>query len=102
MQTLAALPADSRLEGFFAGWTRKEALLKATGEGIGNSLRKIEVTLAPWEEAKVLQIDGDTQDQMRWQLRSISPAPGYLASVAFRHSDLELRQWSVTHAVVLN
>jgi 4'-phosphopantetheinyl transferase len=92
-QTLMALPTDSRLEGFYACWTRKEAFLKATGEGIGENLAKVEVTLAPGEEPKVLHITGDSQIQMQWQLRSFSPAPGYLAAVAFRHRDLALSQW---------
>ena len=31
---LAAVPPDRRVEAFFAGWTRKEAYIKARGEGI--------------------------------------------------------------------
>ena len=44
------------MEGLLACWTRKEALLKATGEGIGGALGKVEVTLTPWEEPEILPI----------------------------------------------
>lgn len=39
-------PANERLSLFFQAWTRKEALGKAMGIGIGNGPRSIEVSLA--------------------------------------------------------
>ncbi|XHS78791.1 4'-phosphopantetheinyl transferase family protein [Burkholderiaceae bacterium UC74_6] len=42
---LAALPADARRMGFYAGWTRKEAWLK--GLGTGFSARALQVTDVP-------------------------------------------------------
>ena len=83
-EMLMALPTECRMEGFFACWTRKEAFLKATGEGISERLAKVEVTLAPWEEAKFLRIAEGPQAQAEWQLRSFSPATEYLAAVAFK------------------
>jgi 4'-phosphopantetheinyl transferase len=89
---MMALSTDCRLEGFFACWTRKEAFLKATGDGIGEGLAKVEVTLTPWEEPRILRITGESQARPEWQLRSFSPAPGYLAAVAFSHHNLALTQ----------
>jgi 4'-phosphopantetheinyl transferase len=40
---LAALPAVERRAAFLAYWTRKEAVLKATGEGLRTPLRDVEV-----------------------------------------------------------
>jgi len=46
---------DERLAAFFRGWTRKEAALKATGEGFAREPRTVEVGLderppgAPWQ-----------------------------------------------------
>ena len=38
-----SLPAAVKTEAFFNCWVRKEALLKANGEGIGESLSQVEV-----------------------------------------------------------
>ncbi|WP_017624284.1 4'-phosphopantetheinyl transferase family protein, partial [Nocardiopsis chromatogenes] len=43
-EVLAALPADRAAEGFFTYWARKEALLKASGEGIYAGLTSVEVS----------------------------------------------------------
>src|SRR5436190_14319682 len=43
------LPDEKRADAFFNLWTRKEALLKATGEGIAHSLRSVEVSFLPYE-----------------------------------------------------
>lgn len=92
-EILMALPIDFRMDGFFACWTRKEAYLKATGEGIGEGLAKVEVTLPPGEEG--FPLTGKSETRTEWQLRSFSAAPGYLAAVAFRHHNLELGWWRV-------
>jgi 4'-phosphopantetheinyl transferase len=44
---LAALPLALRPEGFFLAWTRKEAYVKAHGEGLQTSLEGFDVSLTP-------------------------------------------------------
>ena len=58
---LHAIPAEQKMEAFFHCWTRKEAYLKATGEGIADALPRIEVSLGPGQPARLLRINGDTQ-----------------------------------------
>lgn len=41
-----ALTGPEKREGFFSGWTRKEAFLKATGDGLSRSLKDIEISPA--------------------------------------------------------
>lgn len=41
---LAALPADRRAWGLLRYWTRKEAAVKATGDGIAAGVTRVEVT----------------------------------------------------------
>ena len=37
--SLANLPKDEQRRGFYRGWVRKEAMLKATGEGLSSALQ---------------------------------------------------------------
>ena len=44
---LNSAPREKKLEVFFRSWTRKEAYLKATGEGIAGRLAELDCTQAP-------------------------------------------------------
>ena len=68
LATLAGLADPQRERAFFAMWTRKEALAKATGEGIGGIMR----------DAR--RATGEGQD--RWTVTEVNDLPGYAASVA--------------------
>jgi 4'-phosphopantetheinyl transferase len=93
---LRALPQRARCGAFFAGWTRKEAYLKARGEGLSLPLHEIEVTLAPREPALLLSVGGDAQEARRWALHELKPHPGYAAAVAVegRGWRLGVGQWT--------
>ena len=77
---LAAVPADQRTAAFFAGWTRKEAYIKARGEGIA-LLGAIEVALTPGEPARLMGVRGLADEPQRWSLEALSPGPGLVAAV---------------------
>src|SRR5262249_24217563 len=83
---LRTLPASLRVEAFFNCWTRKEAYLKARGEGLGVPLDRFDVSLTPGQPAAVLN-GGDG----RWSLHALTPAPGYAAAVAVEGYDCCLR-----------
>jgi 4'-phosphopantetheinyl transferase len=95
VETMRALAAEMRMQAFYAAWTRKEAFLKATGEGIAENLPRVEVTLKPEEQPEILAVPGDPFARAAWKLKTFRPAPGYLGAAAFRHSDLKLHAWSV-------
>ena len=67
---------------FFAAWTRKEAFIKALGEGLSYPLADFAVTLLPEEPARLLRVAGDDQARARWRLAALDPAPGYVAALA--------------------
>src|SRR5262249_10949243 len=50
------LNAELKPQAFFNLWTRKEAWLKATGEGIGHSLNRVEVTFLEGDGARLLKL----------------------------------------------
>jgi len=92
---LMALPPDERTGGFLARWTCKEALLKATGAGIGQGLTS--VYAVPGERVGVLGVGGgELHEASEWQLEQLWPAPGYVGAVAHTcgHARLSLRSLS--------
>jgi 4'-phosphopantetheinyl transferase len=50
LESLERLPSDVRVRAFFAGWTRKEAIVKARGHTMADSLATLAVDLDPSSE----------------------------------------------------
>jgi len=53
---MKSLPEGQRVEGFYNCWTRKEAFVKAVGEGFSFPLKQFDVSLTPGEPARLLSI----------------------------------------------
>jgi len=87
------ISSDQKPEAFFNAWTRKEAYLKATGQGLSQPLKEVEVNFTPGEPAKLLSIKGDTQKASEWTLKHLIPHPNYIACVAISAQNLEYSYW---------
>jgi 4'-phosphopantetheinyl transferase len=87
------LPPSQKLKAFFNCWTRKEAYLKATGDGLARPLDQFNVSLAPGESARLLHVEGDPQEAARWSLQALTPAPGYVAALAVEGHGWRLACW---------
>lgn len=81
-EVLAAVAEGERETAFFRCWTRKEAYLKAVGDGITAPLDRFDVTLAAGEPPRILALEGDPAPAARWALAHLEPAPGYLGALA--------------------
>jgi 4'-phosphopantetheinyl transferase len=90
---LKAVPAELHTVAFFNGWTRKEAYIKALGEGLSHPLQSFSVSLAPQEEAALLSVRGDRQAAARWKIYALEPGAGYVAAVIAEHPPFALREW---------
>jgi 4'-phosphopantetheinyl transferase len=90
---LRALPELLRHEAFYNCWTRKEAYLKARGEGLSLPLDQFDVSLAPGEPAALLSSHGDPGEVVRWTLWALIPGPGYVAALAVEGGDWQLECW---------
>lgn len=80
---LAAVPAAQKELAFFNCWTRKEAYVKAQGQGLSIPLDSFDVTLIPSEEACLLAVrNAQPGEAERWAMQAFEPAEGYVAAVA--------------------
>ena len=90
IRALQQLPKDLYQEGFFNCWTRKEAYIKARGKGLSLPLDKFDVSLAPGQPARMLQIRDSEDQASSWQLAHLTPARGFVGAVAMRSNNLNL------------
>lgn len=79
---LMALEESLRLGAFFDCWTRKEAIIKATGEGLHARLDDFDVSLSPGARNRVVADYSDEQKYIGWQLQSFEVGPGYTGALA--------------------
>jgi 4'-phosphopantetheinyl transferase len=96
--TLCALPPNLQPEAFFNCWTRKEAYIKARGEGLSLALDGFDVSLIPGERAALLSVRDDPKETRRWSLRELPICPGYAAALAVEGHDWRLSCWRWAHA----
>ncbi len=79
---LDSLPEEDRLLAFFRCWARKEAFIKATGEGLSRPLNRFDVSLEPGKPVQLLGMDGGPEAASHWSLAGLAPAPGYVGALA--------------------
>jgi len=90
---LTALTAAERVDAFFRGWTRKEAFIKATGDGLSLPRSQFDVSLAPGEANALRATRPDEAEAARWLLREVPAGPGYVAAICVRGQDWKLKDW---------
>lgn len=79
---LFALPESQQRAAFFRIWTRKEAILKATGKGLTYPLNRLTVSFAAEAPAELVAMGDDPQEAARWKLQHVEPQREYVAAVA--------------------
>jgi 4'-phosphopantetheinyl transferase len=80
---LMSLAAEQREQGFYLCWTRKEAYIKAIGDGLSAPLDDFRVTLRPGQPARFLHIAHDTSAAEAWKLHDLQLGPNYSAALAY-------------------
>jgi 4'-phosphopantetheinyl transferase len=91
---LAGLPAEEQVEAFFRCWTRKEAYIKATGDGLSLPLSQFDVSLAAGDRNALLATRPDRSEAGSWLLQEVPAGPGQIAALCARGRDWTLNDWS--------
>ncbi len=66
---------------FFRGWARKEAFLKARGDGLWVGLDRFAVSIDPTAPARVVWTAWDPDEAGRWTVHELDVAPGFAAAL---------------------
>ena len=82
VDTLFALPQEQWHDAFYDCWTRKEAYIKARGEGLSLGLNTFDVSLGPDEPPALLRAKDGPEELSRWSFFHIRPGTGYTGALA--------------------
>jgi 4'-phosphopantetheinyl transferase len=93
IKSLVTVPAELKKQAFFNCWTRKEAYIKARGEGLSMPLDEFDVSLKPEEPAALLANHKEPAEVTRWSMRSIPVPPGYVAALCVEGFDWRLKSF---------
>lgn len=86
---LENLAQPIRERAFFACWTRKEAIVKATGDGLSLPLDQFEVTVEHDAEPRLLA--AATLQIANWKLYTLDAGDDYVATVASYRPDSRVK-----------
>jgi 4'-phosphopantetheinyl transferase len=93
-EQLAALPKEKKFASFFRCWTRKEAYIKATGDGLSLPLHQFDVSIVPENGDALLSTRPDNSEAGLWSLREIPAGAGYIAALCVRGRGWQLKDWT--------
>jgi 4'-phosphopantetheinyl transferase len=81
---IMSLPPSDRERAFFCCWTRKEAYIKAIGDGLSCPLDSFRVSVQHDGDARLIHVGGDTGTAKAWALHDLVLAADYAAAIAYR------------------
>jgi 4'-phosphopantetheinyl transferase len=84
---LQRLPAEQHKQALLTAWTRKEAYIKALGEGLSRSLKSFSAGDAGDDETAVRQLEDADGVPHLWTFAPLAVHPDYLACLAAPGSD---------------
>ncbi len=96
---LKSVKPEIRSQAFFNCWTRKEAYIKARGEGLSMPLCEFDVSLIPGDVAALLNNHKDPNEVLRWSMQSIPIESGYVAALVTEGTDLQTKFFNLTSRI---
>jgi 4'-phosphopantetheinyl transferase len=84
---------NNRSELFFQYWTRKEAFVKATGEGVSFPMQQCDVSSITRNSLSPIILSGNNEERSCWHVRDLYPGEGYAAAIAIQGNDGDISCW---------
>jgi len=82
-EELGKLDGEELQAAFLRCWTRKEAYIKASGEGLSLPLHQFDVSIAPDEQDALLATRPVADEANRWTVCNVHVGEGYAAALAY-------------------
>ncbi len=92
-QALSAVPSNQLGRAFFACWTRKEAFIKACGDGLSFPLSEFSVSIYPDAPATLNEVRADPKAAIRWSLFNLRPREGFIGALAVEGPPQPIERW---------
>ncbi|MBM3972706.1 MAG: 4'-phosphopantetheinyl transferase superfamily protein [Planctomycetes bacterium] len=93
---LDALQGEARELAFYRCWTRKEAYIKALGEGLSMPLDVFDVSLC--DEPRLVAIRDGKEDAAKWSMLDVSPGPEFVGAAAMRALGVRVQRYRLADA----
>lgn len=94
-QALFALPPADQRAGFFACWTRKEAYVKARGQGLTIPLAEFDVSVDPHGPAELLACRNKPSELKRWRMQRLVVDGPYAATLVVEGDGWQLERYQL-------
>lgn len=93
INSLEKIDINKRSGLFFQYWTRKEAFLKASGEGISFPMEQCDVSLISGSGLSPITLSGNNREDSCWYVQDLYPGEGYAAAIAVEEDDWDISCW---------
>lgn len=92
---LRTLAPDQQPRAFFECWTRKEAYIKARGDGLSRRLDSFEVAFGPGVAPAILAASDEPNAAVRWVMYDLQPPEGYCGALIVERPGVAVACWKL-------
>ena len=92
---LRSLAPEHQPRAFFECWTRKEAYIKARGDGLSRRLDAFEVAFGPGTAPAILAADDEPDAAARWAVYDLQPPDGYCGALVVEGPGAAVVCWTL-------
>jgi 4'-phosphopantetheinyl transferase len=102
ISSLEKIDMSKRSGLFFQYWTRKEAILKARGEGLSFPMEQFDVSLINGKVLSPVILKGNNTGVPGFYVQDLFPGNGYAAAIAIDDGDCDLSCWHFSTSNILS